>query len=99
MLFKQSPIHGMGGFAIRAISKGNRVIEYIGQRISKAESLKRCQRGNEYIFYLDHEHDLDGNVPWNPARLINHSCAPNCDAERQTGEIWLVSNRDIAAGE
>jgi SET domain-containing protein len=97
--FKPSVIHGIGGFAIDAIPKGVRAIQYVGQEISKAESIERCQQGNRCIFYIDAERDLDGDVPWNPARLLNHSCAPNCDAECVDGGVWIVANRDIAAGE
>jgi uncharacterized protein len=97
--FKTSPIHGTGGFARRDIPSGTSVIEYVGEKISKAESLLRCEANNEYIFALDDEHDLDGRVNWNPARFINHSCAPNGDAELDLGRIWIVARRDIAAGE
>ncbi len=75
------------------------VLEYVGEIINKAESLRRCEANNEYIFSLDDECDVDGNVPWNPARLINHSCAPNCEAVLGEGRIWIVATRDIAAGE
>ena len=57
------------------------VLEYVGEKISKSESLRRCEENNEYIFTLNEQEDLDGNVEWNPARFINHSCVPNCDAE------------------
>ena len=97
--FRSSLIHGTGGFARRDVGTGTRVIEYVGERITKAESLKRCEADNEYIFTLDDEHDLDGNVPWNPARFINHSCAPNCEAELDEGRVWIVALRDIKAGE
>ena len=94
-----SPIHGHGGFAKCAIAKGTRVIEYIGEKIDKKEALARCIEQNQYIFTLDDVWDLDGNFPWNPARLLNHSCAPNCDADVIDGRIWIIANRDIAAGE
>jgi len=98
-MFRASPIHGLGGFAKTAIGKGTRVVEYVGERISKSESLRKCEGNNEFIFSLNDEQDLDGNVAWNPARLLNHSCAPNCDAELQDGHIWMVATRDIQAGE
>jgi uncharacterized protein len=79
--------------------KGTPVIEYLGRLITKQESLARCRGGNEYIFRLDEETDLDGNVEWNPARFLNHSCAPNCEAELVNGRIWIVALRDIRAGE
>ena len=77
---RHSPIHGRGLFATRDIPAGTRLLEYVGERISKAESLRRCQAGNVYIIALDDEWDLDGNVEPNPARFINHSCQPNCEA-------------------
>lgn len=61
--------------------------------------MRRCEQNNEYIFTLNNEEDLDGNVEWNPARFLNHSCAPNCDAELEDGHIWIIANRDINAGE
>jgi hypothetical protein len=42
---------------------------------------------------------LDGNVPWNPARFLNHSCDPNCEAEPDGGRVWIVARRGIRAGE
>ena len=97
--FRSSAIHGTGCFARRNIASVTRVIEYIGEKITKAESLRRCEQNNQYIFALDDEFDLDGNVPWNPARFINHSCAPNCKAELDDEHVWIVALRDIKAGE
>ena len=99
LLFKESAIHGLGGFAARPLKAGERIIEYVGQKITKSESLRRCEEENWCIFALDDQFDLDGAVGWNPARFINHSCAPNSDAELIDGRIWIVARRDIAAGE
>jgi SET domain-containing protein len=99
ILFKDSPIHGTGGFAKTPIRKGTRIVEYLGERISKGESLLRCERNNGFIFTLNDEQDLDGNVAWNPARFINHSCAPNCEAEKDDDRIWIIATRDVRAGE
>lgn len=105
----ESRIHGRGVYAQCAISDGTRVIEYIGERITKAEAarreaarlVRRDRRGDDcvYIFNLNRRHDLDGGGDRNVARLINHSCAPNCSAENIRGRIWIVARRDIAAGE
>ncbi|HOX58903.1 MAG TPA: SET domain-containing protein-lysine N-methyltransferase [Candidatus Paceibacterota bacterium] len=97
--FGPSPIHGLGGFAKAAIGKGARILEYVGERISKSESLRRCEQDNGYIFSLNSEQDLDGDVAWNPARLFNHSCTPNCEAQMEDERIWIVAKRDIAPGE
>jgi hypothetical protein len=98
-LFKASTIHGVGGFAKARIPAGTRILEYVGEKISKPESLRRCEADNEYIFALNDHQDLDGNVDWNPARFINHSCSPNCEAELEAERIWIVANRNINPGE
>jgi uncharacterized protein len=97
--FRQSRIHGVGGFAKTDLPAGTRVLEYVGEKIAKAESLRRCELNNEYIFALDDGFDLDGNVARNPARFLNHSCAPNCEAELDAGRIWIAALRNIKAGE
>ena len=105
----QSSIHQRGVFAARDIRMGERIIEYIGEKITKAESVRRSNAqmedaavtgdGAVYIFTLNSRYDLDGNAEWNPARLINHSCEPNCEAEVIRGRIWILALRDIAEGE
>ena len=97
--FRASPIHGLGGFARTAVAPGTKLVQYAGRRLTKAESLRECERRNPFIFYLDDTHDLDGNVDWNPARFLNHSCRPNCAAELINGEIWIVAEGPIAPGE
>src|SRR5258706_11667685 len=71
VIFKSSPIHGTGGFTRNDIAAGTRIIEYVGEKITKPESLARCEQNNEYIFALSETQDLDGNVDWNPARFLN----------------------------
>ncbi len=105
----QSSIHDRGVFAARDIRKGERIIEYTGEKITKAESLRRSLAqienaaqsggGAVYIFTLNNRYDLDGNAEWNPARLINHSCAPNCEAEVVRGRIWIIARKTIRTGE
>ena len=50
-------------------------------------------------FELNQRHDIDGDVAWNLARRINHSCGPNCETQNIRGHIWVVACRDIAPGE
>ena len=105
----RSGVHGRGLFARDFIPQGERIIEYVGERITKAEALRRDDarrarqaaggNGCVYIFEVTKRHDIDGDVPWNPARLINHSCAPNCESEQDRSRIWIVAKRDIAPGE
>lgn len=90
-------------FAAKDIPKDTRVIEYIGRRITKKQSDDLSDLEDEtglvYIFELNKRTDIDGNVPWNPARLINHSCDPNCETDIIQGKIWIISLRDIKKGE
>src|SRR6266436_3515350 len=97
--FKNSPIHGMGGFAGAAIPPETRILEYLGKKIDKHESLRQCELENPCIFCLDERFDLDGNVDWNPARFLNHGCSPNAEARLMDGSIWIVALRHIRAGE
>jgi SET domain-containing protein len=104
-----SEIHGRGVYATTFIPKEQRIIEYVGERIDKEESERRgvsqhsksLKTGDAavYIFTLSKNHDIDGNVPWNTARLINHSCAPNCEAWIEGRRIFIHALRDINAGE
>lgn len=96
---RASGIHGMGIFARRDIPQGSYIIEYLGERVSKAESLRRRKQGNFFVFIVTDQFDLDGAVEWNPARFINHSCTPNCDAQMEEEHIWIIARRDIRAGE
>jgi hypothetical protein len=99
VLFKSSSIHGLGGFARVKIASGTAVLEYRGEKITKAESLRRCEQDNVFIFALNEREDIDGNVPWNPARWLNHSCSPNAEAQVLEDRIWLIAIRDIAPSE
>jgi SET domain-containing protein len=99
VVVRQSAIHGTGAYARHDLAKGTMVIEYVGEKISKGESARRIDADNEYIFTLDDDHDLDGKVDWNPARFINHSCAPNCEAEIDGHRVFITALRDIQTGE
>lgn len=94
-----SGIHGRGGFARCRIPAGTPIIEYVGERVGKEESTRRCVEGNPYIFTINEEWDIDGDVAWNPARYLNHACTPNCEAEQDEDRIWLTALRDILPGE
>lgn len=104
-----SEIHGRGVYATVFIPQDERIIEYVGEMIDKQESERRAiwqhkkslKTGDAavYIFTLSKNHDIDGNVPWNTARLINHSCSPNCEAMIDGRRIYIHALRDIHPGE
>lgn len=110
IIVKNSKIHNKGVFAKKDIPKRAKVIEYIGEKITKAESEKRAERqleksknhtvdGGVYIFELNKKYDIDGKVPWNPAQFINHSCDPNCEVENIRGHLWIIAIKNIKKGE
>jgi len=104
-----SEIHGRGVYATQDIEPETQIIEYLGEYINKDDSNERAwaqaakaeETGEAavYIFTLDKKWDIDGNVPWNDARLINHSCEPNCEAWIEEDQIFIYSIRDIKQGE
>jgi len=107
---KKSTIHGFGIFAKTGIPKETRIIEYLGERITKAEADRRGpilieyakkhkQSGAVYIFVLNKKYDIDGHVSYNTAKYINHSCAPNCEVDVIRGHIWVIALRDILKDE
>ena len=106
---KNSKIHGIGMYAITDIKAEADIIEYTGEKITKKESTRRALEWEEharetgeglvYIFELDDKYDIDGRLGNNPARYMNHSCDPNCEAINREGEIWIVAVQDIHKGE
>ena len=103
---KKSKIHAYGVFATENIPKGKKIIQYIGEKISKKEGDRRSERsikrylnskvtGSVYIFELNKRYDIDGSPKYNKARFINHSCNPNCEVEIENGEIWIKSIKKI----
>lgn len=107
---KKSKIHSAGVFAKKNIPKGKRIIEYVGEKLTKAEAdrradipLKKNKRnknyGAVYIFILNKRYDIDGNVKHNTARYINHSCDPNCEVDIIRGKILIIALRDIKKGD
>ena len=106
---RDSEIHGTGVYAAKSIPSGDRVIEYLGEKIDKEESERRANEQMEhaektgdaavYIFTLSKKWDIDGNMPWNTPRLLNHSCEPNCEAWIEGKRIFLYALRDIKLGE
>ena len=98
--FKGSKIHGMGGFARKKMRKGERIIEYVGEQVSKKESARRCiEEDNRYIFQINRKWDIDGDVDWNPARWINHSCDPNAETDIIDDRVYISALRKIEPGE
>lgn len=87
---------GKGLFAEEAIPKGALVIEYIGRAATEEE---RRRDSGKYLFWISARRMINGNIPENTARYINHSCMPNCEATGPAGRIFIRSLRRIQSGE
>lgn len=95
-----SPVHGTGCFANRDFTKGERIGEYTGRRISEAEADSQyAHAAKTYLFLLEDGTVIDATNDKNPLKYINHSCAPNCEAIEEEGRIYIYTLRDIKKGE
>jgi len=103
---KKSSVHGSGLFAFENIRKGTQIIEYVGDKVTKKEGDRRADKqinkakknrnnGMVYVFELNQRYDIDGGVAHNHARLINHSCNPNCEVEISNNQIWISAIKNI----
>ena len=101
---RRSSIHGRGVFATAPIAKGERIVEYRGERITDAEADRRhpADPSNPYhtfFFSTDEGAIIDAGVRGNAARWINHSCKPNCEAiEDDDGRVFIVARKPIEPG-
>jgi uncharacterized protein len=105
---RQSGVHGKGVFALKPIKAGERIIEYVGERITWPEALHRhphdpLQPNHTFYFHVDDKHVIDANVGGNAARWINHACEPNCEADQVDddklgGRVYIQALEDIAPG-
>ena len=98
LIIRSSDIHAAGCFTLDDIPKGTRVLEYTGERITKAEGDVRYEgRPFTYLFGVgDGEVVIDGH---GMAMFVNHSCDPNCETDEEDERVYISTLRDIAAGE
>ncbi|KAH9146671.1 hypothetical protein AeRB84_009472 [Aphanomyces euteiches] len=85
------------GYSLRlnaAAKKETKIIEYVGERISKQEFLRRKSLPGADSWYLaqlareEGEMYVDARTMGNFSRFINHSCDPNCRFE-----TWWVDKK------
>ena len=99
---KKSNIDKKGLYASKDIKSGVKIIDYVGKLIAKKEAEQNSKFDNTrdiYLFNINEKYDLDGDFKWNTARLINHSCNPNCEVEGAGLKLWISSLREIKKGE
>ena len=100
---RRSDVHGLGVFAAKRISKGTRIIEYVGERVSHDEADRRYEEkdandSHTFLFIVDSKTVIDAGVDGNDARFFNHSCDPNCESTVEKRRVYIEALRDIEAG-
>jgi|TARA_Y100000992_G_C21183937_1_gene452127 SET domain-containing protein len=99
---RRSKIDNLGLYAARNIKRGAKIIEYKGKVITRREAEENPKYDNDkaiYLFNLNKKYDLDGDFKFNTARLINHSCNPNCEVTGTGLKVWVYAIKDIKKGE
>jgi SET domain-containing protein len=98
LIIRSSDIHAAGCFALEAIKKGTRLLEYEGDRITKDEGDLRYEgRPFTYLFCIGKgDVVIDGH---GMAMFVNHSCDPNCETDEIGGHVYISALRDIKPGE
>ena len=94
----KSKISNQGLVATKDIKNDTKVIEYRGRLISKKETETNEKFDNDkhiYLFNINKKYDMDGDYKYNTARLINHSCNPNCEVTGKGTKLWISSIRNI----
>jgi SET domain-containing protein len=100
---RRSRIQGRGVFATRRIRKGQRIIEYTGERITDEQADQRyndaaMKRHHTFLFKVEDNLVVDADRGGNAARFINHSCDPNCEAVIEGEQIYIEAIRNIQPG-
>ena len=99
---KKSKIDNRGLYAAKNIKKDTKIIEYKGKIITVKETETNPKFDNDkaiYLFNLNKKYDLDGDFKFNTARLINHSCDPNCEVFGSGLKVWVYAIKNIKEGD
>ena len=101
---RNSPVHGRGVFAVQPISKGTRIVEYLGDRVSHQAADKRYEDHDEsdnhtFLFIVDKRTVIDAGIGGNDARFINHQCSGNCESVIENRRVFIDATRDIDPGQ
>ena len=104
ILVRDSNVHGRGVFATRRIEKGERIIEYLGERVSHDEADRRYELKDDndshtFLFIVDSKTVIDAGTDGNEARFFNHSCDPNCESVVEKRRVFIEAIRAIEPGE
>ena len=101
---RRSGVHGKGVFALQDLAEGETLIEYVGEIISWDEAQDRHPHdpkdpNHTFYFHVNEDKVIDALHGGNSSRWINHSCAPNCEADEDNERVFIKALRNIKAGE
>jgi SET domain-containing protein len=110
IVVRHSPVHGNGVFAAKDLPAGTELIEYTGRLITPKQADRlypnEMEGGHTFLFALNDDWVIDGNVDGNDARWFNHGCAPNCipylyedTTDRRKDRVFIETMRDVRKGE
>eukprot|EP00742_Colponemidia_sp_Colp-10_P006382 GILJ01006839.1.p1 GENE.GILJ01006839.1~~GILJ01006839.1.p1 ORF type:complete len:654 (+),score=67.77 GILJ01006839.1:86-2047(+) len=99
---------GWGIRAIQDVSAGQFVAEYLGELVDSKEFVRRTaqytKEGRQHLFsmHISRDEIIDSTMKGSESRFINHSCSPNCEAQKWTvqGEtrIGFFTIKDVPKG-
>ena len=103
-VIRSSKIAGKGAFATRRIKKGERLIEYVGERMSHSAADARYDdhaddKHHTFLFAVNRSTVIDATVGGNDSRYINHSCEPNCESIIEGPRVFIEAIKAIRKGE
>jgi uncharacterized protein len=87
---------GRGVYAEENIPRGSCIIEYKGKPATDAQLESN---NGKYLFEISDKLTIDGNIPGNTAKYINHSCKPNCEIDIKNNRVYVFAKRNIKSGE
>jgi SET domain-containing protein len=101
---RRSAIAGRGAFAVRPIRKGEKIIEYVGERISHPVADERyddesMRNHHTFLFSVSSRTVIDASRGGNDSRFINHSCDPNCEAVIENRRVFIYARKPITVGQ
>jgi SET domain-containing protein len=97
---RPSKIDGRGCFATAPFRKGRKIVELVGERVSRVEAARRMRgRRRLHICGIDSYWGIDGSRGGNGSQFINHSCRPNSFIRIIHEHIIFFALRDISPGE
>ncbi|KAL8040907.1 hypothetical protein ABFX02_10G130600 [Erythranthe guttata] len=100
---------GWGVVSAEPISKGDFIVEYVGEVIDdvmcerRLWDMKDQDAKNFYMCEINKDFVIDATFKGNASRFLNHSCAPNCKLEKWQVEgetrVGVFASKAIEVGE